>query len=67
LRKRLNKRKLTRPRRPKLFEKAQKIKDVPPSTLPPPTLGPSIPLPMRDAQIAYQVEVSVENTIWRNG
>ena len=33
------------------LRKAQKTRDVPPSTLPPPTLGPSIPLPMRDAQI----------------
>ena len=33
------------------IRKAQKSKEVPPSTLPPPTLGPSIPLPMRDAQV----------------
>ena len=33
------------------LRKAQKTRDVPPSTLPPPTLGTSIPLPMRDAQI----------------
>ena len=31
--------------------KAQKGREVPPSTLPPPTLGSSIPLPMREAQI----------------
>ena len=33
------------------IRKAQKGKEVPPSTLPPPTLGPSIPFPMRDAQL----------------
>ena len=32
------------------IRKAQKGKEVPPPTLPPPSLGPSIPLPMRDAQ-----------------
>lgn len=31
--------------------KAQKARDVKKESLPSPTLGPSIPLPMRDAQI----------------
>ena len=30
--------------------KAEKGREVPPFTLPPPTLGSSIPLPMREAQ-----------------
>ena len=45
------------------LRKTQKIKEVPPSTLPPPTLGPSIPLPMRDAQIAKPRKGEVVETI----
>ena len=45
------------------LRKAQKTKEVPPSTLPPPTLGPSIPLPMRDAQIVKPRKGEVVETI----
>ena len=44
------------------LRKAQKSKEVPPSTLPPPTLGPSIPsipFPMRDAQIVKPRKVKL--------
>ena len=45
------------------LRKAQKTRDVPPSTLPPPTLGPSIPLPMREAQIVKPRKGEVVETI----
>ena len=45
------------------LRKAQKTRDVPPSTLPPPTLGPSIPLPMREAQIVKPRKGEVLETI----
>ena len=45
------------------LRKAQKSKEVPPSTLPPPTLGPSIPFPMRVAQIAKPRKGEVVETI----
>ena len=45
------------------LRKAQKSKEVPPSTLPPPTLGPSIQFPMRDAQIVKPRKGEVVETI----
>ena len=45
------------------LRKAQKSKEVLPSTLPPPTLGPSIPFPMRDAQIVKPKKGEVVETI----